>query len=120
MPKTLAILFCLIVFVSCSNTVEDNYIKLYKWKCDENIKFKIFAFGGSAFKLTNDTISLFDSAFAVIIQRNSDDIKIDYFKDEKIVSYHNVGKITSEDTTVTIEIKQMDLEEPPVPPIPSN
>ena len=111
-------------FSSC--TLDNNEIRQHEWKYGEGSRpgHDFFVFGGGVFKLHNDTVFFLDTAIATVIDTRKNyflydnEITLKNLKTGKTAIYNDLGKVKAEDTIVTIELKQLDLEAPPVPPDP--
>ncbi len=114
------------IFAISSCTLNNNEIRQHEWKFGEGSRpgHDFFAFGGGIFKLHDDTIFFLDTAIATVIDSRKNyflydnEITLKNLKTGKTATYNDLGKVKAEDTIVTIEIKQIDMEAPPIPPDP--
>jgi hypothetical protein len=112
-----------IIFAFSSCTLDNNEIRQHEWKYGEGSRpgHDFFAFGGGVFKLYNDTVFFLDTAIATVIDTRKNyylydnEITLKNLKTGKAAIYNDLGKVKAEDTVVTIELKQIDLEAPPIP-----
>lgn len=124
MKKFLQIILLFILTTRC--TLNNNDIKKYRWHYQSGYKLKTntLVFCSYVFKLSNDTIYFCDTAKALLKNTSkglfgkADVIQIQSLKTDSIGTYANIGLMQSQDTMITIEIKQVDTQEPPAPPAP--
>lgn len=122
--KQIAIIMTICGLSACS--LDTDEVRLHMWKYGEGSRpgHDLFVFGGGIFRLSNDTILFLDTAIATVTDTKKNywlydnEITLKNLKTGKTAIYHDFGKIRAEDTIVTVEIKQMDPQAPPVPSIP--
>ncbi len=120
--KQIIIITTVCIYSSC--TLDNNEIRQRVWKCGKgsSLGYNFFVFGGSGFKLHNDTIFFLDTAIAAVIDTRKkwflydNEITLKKLKTKKTAIYNDFGRVKAEDTIMMIEKKQIDLKAPPIPP----
>jgi hypothetical protein len=122
-PALLILISASLLLLGCSLNDREILAKKWKYASGYRCKLDVIAFGGGFFRISHDTIFVLDSASAVITSRHKKWFSTDYIELKSLTTnetgkYSDFGKVNKTDTTYTIEIKQVDLVAPPIPPEP--